>query len=87
MAIQLSFKQETEDSVFMLKGLGVISISYFQIHRRVGKVEPPSSCMISISLKQKCTLLFCSWRIKMSVIWALCRWTFKSARETSAMPK
>lgn len=55
MAIQLSFKQETEDSVFMLEGLGVISISYFQIHRRVRKVEPPSSCMISVSLKQKCS--------------------------------
>lgn len=72
MVVQLSFKQETEDSVFKLKGLGVISILLFSNTQKSEEGRTPLHLHDFFVFKTEVqSLLFCSWRIKMSVNFGL----------------
>lgn len=68
MVIQLSFRQETEESVFKLMGLGVIPIVLFSNTQKSGEGRTLIQLHdFYIFKKEVQSLLFYSWRIKMSV--------------------
>lgn len=68
MVIQLSLRQETEGSLFKLMDLGVISTVLFSNTQKSGEGRTPIQLHDFYIFKTEAqSLLFYSWRIKMSV--------------------